>query len=178
VSRQQIEQPGKPPLAHLPRELIESTGFLLGLVGSAIKATWSRELERTGFSANHFRVLVLLDEGARETQGAIADALELDRSQLVGVLDDLEQSGLVERHRDPDDRRRHVVSLTAAGRSRLATFRALVKRVEGRFLAPLDARSRSALHDLLLRLASFHDPRCVIEEGRPRTTRAASTPRR
>ncbi len=151
-------------LARLPAELLRSTGFLLGLTGVEVKRTWTAELEGTGFSPYHFRVLVLLDEWARETQAAIADALELDRSQLVGLLDTLEELGLVSRHRDPDDRRRHVVSMTAAGKRQLGKFRALAERVENDFLAPLDERSRATLHGLLLRLAAAHDPRCLMED--------------
>jgi len=155
---------GDTQLVRLPRELLESTGFLLALVGGAVKERWSEEMERTGFNPYHFRVLVLLDEGAQDTQAAIADTLELDRSQLVGLLDGLESSGLIVRHRDLKDRRRHVVSLTPAGRRQLRKFRTIAERVEADFLDPLGDDERSALHDLLLRLAVFHDPRCILDQ--------------
>ena len=143
----------------MPAELLASPAFLLARLGMAIKARAFDEFEQTGFSPYHHSVLALLDEGARDTQSAIADALQLDRSQLVGLLDTLEEHGLVERRRDPGDRRRHVVSLTPAGREQLAAFRKIVERIEGEFLAPLDAGDRAALQTLLLRLASNYDPR-------------------
>src|SRR5689334_23983894 len=99
----------------LPRELIASTAFLLGRVGIAVKTYAMDEFEAEGFSPYHYSVLALLDEEPRETQATIADVLGVDRSQLVGLLDTLEKHELVERRRDPSDRRRHVVSLTTAG---------------------------------------------------------------
>lgn len=151
----------------LPKELISSTVFLLGKLGYTIKTDAMEEFERAGFNAYDFSVLALLDESARETQATIADTLGVDRSQLVGLLDGLEARALIERRRDPNDRRRQMVSLTAAGRRELARLRKTVRRIEDDFLAPLDADARAALHDLLLRVASHRDQRYVIPTAVP-----------
>jgi len=145
--------------AAIPEELRACTAFLLARVGTGIKAHAIEEFEREGFSMYQFSVLAVLSEGAKETQATIADALTLDRSQLVRVLDELEQAGLIERRRDQSDRRRHMVSLTPAGRKRLVKMRTIVTRIEDTFLAPLDAEARAALHDALLQIASNQDNR-------------------
>jgi DNA-binding MarR family transcriptional regulator len=148
----------------LPRELVASTVFLLGRVGYAIKMEAMAALEDAGFSPYDYGVLAVLDEGVRETQATVADALRLDRSRLVGLLDSLEERGLIERRRDSNDRRRHVVSLTADGRRQLAHLRKLVQRMEDELLDPLEPEARAALHELLLRLACRRDSRFVPPE--------------
>ncbi|MCW2975526.1 MAG: MarR family transcriptional regulator [Actinomycetia bacterium] len=114
-------------------------------------------LEGTGLSSYHYAILSLLNEESCETQGMIADALGLDRSHLVGVLDELEEQGLVQRRRDQNDRRRQLVRLTPAGKEALKGLRTIAKRVDDEFFEPLDAAERETLKELLARLAAHHD---------------------
>jgi DNA-binding MarR family transcriptional regulator len=148
-------------LPRLPEELISSTSFLLKRLGFAAKDRAMEAYERSGLHPYHHAVLAVLDEGSRETQGAIADALGYDRGQLVGLLDELEDRGLVERRRDPSDRRRHIVRLTPAGKRALAKLRELARSLEDDFLASLDEEERAQLHALVLRLAQQHLPHCA-----------------
>ena len=150
-----------PAAPRLPEELVASVTFLLKRLGFAAKERAMKAYEQTGLHPYHHAVLVAVGEGSHETQGAIADALGYDRGQLVGLLDELEERGLVERRRDPKDRRRHLVLLTAEGRRVLRQLRALARRIEDEFLAPLGDEERANLHALLLRLAEKHEPRCA-----------------
>jgi MarR family transcriptional regulator, lower aerobic nicotinate degradation pathway regulator len=149
----------QPTRACLPRELLASTLFLLGRLGFEAKGEAMEAFEAEGLTPYHYGVLALLGESQRQTQAEIAYALRIDRSQLVGLLDSLEERRLVERQRDPKDRRRHVVKLTAAGKDQLERLRKITERIEEEFLAPLSADERRALHELLLRVGCHRDSR-------------------
>jgi MarR family transcriptional regulator, lower aerobic nicotinate degradation pathway regulator len=155
----------KPPAARPPKELLSSPSFLLKRLGWAAKDRAMDAYEAAGFSPYHYAVLALLEEEPRETQATIADALGYDRSHLVGLLDELEERELIERRRDPADRRRHLVKLTPEGKRALNRLRTVAKRVDDEFLAPLDDDQRAALHELLSTLAGYHEPRFVPSRG-------------
>ena len=78
----------------------------------------------------------------------------------MALLDSLELRGFVERRRDPEDRRRHVVSITPVGKRELSRIRAAIKRLEDSYLAPLDEAKREQLHALLGEIAAQNDPSC------------------
>jgi DNA-binding MarR family transcriptional regulator len=148
------------PVQQVAKELVASSGFLLARLGLAFKGKAIERIEREGFEGHHYSVLAILGEGSRETQGTIAEALDVDPSRLVAVLDGLEERELIVRQRDPHDRRRHVVSITPAGRRQLQRLRAIAKELEEEFFGTLSSEERATFHALLGKLACAHDPRC------------------
>jgi MarR family transcriptional regulator, lower aerobic nicotinate degradation pathway regulator len=148
------------PVQRVAKELVASSGFLLARLGFAFKGRAIERIEQEGFEGHHYSVLAMLGEGSRETQGTIAEALDVDPSRLVAVLDGLEERELIVRQRDPQDRRRHVVSITPAGRRQLQRLRSIAKELEGEFFAAFSPEERATFHELLGKLACQHDPRC------------------
>ena len=138
---------------------MSSTAFLLAKVGMTVKMRMLDELEQIGCGMYEYGVLAVVGEGAQKTQAAIADALASTEASSFSVLDTLEEDGFVERKRDPNDRRRHAVSITADGKRRLVKLRSVVEEIERSFLEPLDEETRTALHETLLRVACNFDPR-------------------
>jgi DNA-binding MarR family transcriptional regulator len=142
------------------QELVDSSGFLLARLGATFKTQAVARMEEAGYDTYDYSVLAILAEGAREAQATIAGALGLDPGRLVALLDSLEQRGLVTRQRDPQDRRRHVVSITDIGQDEHQRLRQIIRQLEDDFFAPLDQDSRKRFHAALLQLAAYHDPSC------------------
>lgn len=92
------------------------------------------------------------------SQREIGDRLGLDASDVVGVLDVLEAAGMVERRRDPHDRRRHAVVLTERGKAAANRAAILQAQAEDRALADLDPDERRLLADLLTRATGRRAP--------------------
>lgn len=109
--------------------------------------TW---LTDTGFRPPCMSVLHCVVQTGPVSQRGISDRLDLDPSDLVGVLDILQRAGLVERRRDPEDRRRHAVIATDAGRAAEHSLRDVRARVLDTLLAHLDDDERTRLADLLV----------------------------
>src|SRR6058998_2881808 len=86
---------------------------------------------------HEFAVLHHLQQAGPLSQQELGSALRINPSNLVGLLDALEGDGLVVRPRDPADRRRHLVELTAEGQRRLAEAKRVVAAAELDLLAPL-----------------------------------------
>jgi DNA-binding MarR family transcriptional regulator len=98
-------------------------------------------------------VLALIHHEGPQSQQRLGELLRIDRTTMVTVIDELEQRGLVQRTRDPADRRRYAITLTPDGDKLMAgDLGRLDQRVNAAFLRPLSAAERRQLVELLRRL--------------------------
>jgi MarR family transcriptional regulator, lower aerobic nicotinate degradation pathway regulator len=109
-----------------------------------------------GLRPRHLIALTLLRDHGSGTQQALAAALQIDRTNLVGLLNELETDGLITRRRSREDRRRHIVELTDDGARRLAGAEAALAAAEDDLLSALDPQQREILYRLLQQATTGH----------------------
>jgi DNA-binding MarR family transcriptional regulator len=130
----------------------KQVGFLLARHGRIMNTRLRQALDSSGLSPRHAVLLCRLDESGPLSQQGLIDTLSIDASGLVAVLNDLEREGLAERRRDPADRRRHIVEITADGKRAVASIEVAVADVEREAFAGFSADELSQLHGLLSRI--------------------------
>jgi DNA-binding MarR family transcriptional regulator len=108
----------------------------------------------------HMIALKLLGERGPMTQHTVGVALSLDPSNVVGLLNELEERDLITRRRDPADRRRHIVELSAAGSGEAALTYDQLGLAEDDLFKALTADERATLHALLSRAVAGLAPAC------------------
>ncbi|MFF8772455.1 MarR family winged helix-turn-helix transcriptional regulator [Kitasatospora sp. NPDC015120] len=116
-----------------------------------------------GLSLWGYTVLMAIVDAPTRSQLALAQAVSVDKSKLVLVLDELEAAGLVARRPDPADRRARIVEATDTGRRVLDAARDDVRAIEENLLSDLEPSARQALHTALGRLVGT--PVTRIENG-------------
>jgi DNA-binding MarR family transcriptional regulator len=139
-----------------PERLRTLPSWLVGQVAHAADRLVAEALAEHGLRRHHYRVLVALAEDGEATQADLGRRLWLDRSDLHGVLAELDDAGLTTRVRDERDRRRNLVALTPAGERALAAADADVQRAQAALLDPLTDAERRALEAALTRLVEHH----------------------
>jgi len=118
-------------------------------------------LAALGLRPRHLVALTVLRDLGSPTQQALAEALRTDRTNLVGVLNELELDGMILRRRSSDDRRRHIVELTNEGARRLAQAESALAAAEDDVLGALDAEQRETLYSLLQQATTSHAADCA-----------------
>lgn len=131
----------------------ERIGQLLFVATQAAQALATEQLRPLGLSARGWGVLSTLAESGPLTQIELATALAIDRTAMVYLLDELEQSGLVERVRNPDDRRSFLIHLTGEGQGTQRKAATALAGAADTLLRPLDPEERGLLRTLLTRIA-------------------------
>ncbi len=128
-------------------------GPLLEYLVRRLRVASESEIDRVGLRPRHVLTLTLLRDFGERPQSELATLLRIDPTNLVGLLNELEGNGLIERRRSTQDRRKHTVVLTAAGRERLAEIEAVLRDVERDILGALSDDEHTTLYTLLLRAA-------------------------
>lgn len=132
----------------------EGVAFNLSSLGYAVSKRFHGILEPFDLHPREFAVLLAVGFQEGQTQQALADGLQIPRSRMVSIVDELEARGLLERRPNPADRRVRELYLTASGRK--ATDRALAEAVafERQVTEPLTTAERQQLLGFLERIGS------------------------
>jgi DNA-binding MarR family transcriptional regulator len=120
-----------------------------------------------GLRTRHVIALRLLSEQGPASQQGLTDSLSLDPSNVVALLNELEEQELITRRRDPADRRRHIVEVSSLGEEELALACSRLRLVEDQLFGTLTADERATLYDLLVRAVGLSSPPCDVAEEPP-----------
>ncbi len=138
-----------PSLPLISVEENSSTGPILLITQLSRLISRRSTPELLGQTLKEVAVLAYLREYQEPTQQQLTEGLCIDTNYCVMLLNDLEASGLVERRRDPTDRRRHIVTMTEQGRKALHQAEAAQQTLEDEILGALDSTERAELSHLM-----------------------------
>jgi DNA-binding MarR family transcriptional regulator len=136
----------------LQDQRVAGAGVLLAILGRTASDRLREALMRSDLRPRQFQALGLLSDDGPRAQQALGEAMGVDPSILVTLLNPLEQQGLLTRRRDPADRRRHIVAITRAGEARLREAHEAHEAAQDELLSALDPDQRARLEELLLEL--------------------------
>jgi DNA-binding MarR family transcriptional regulator len=142
---------------------VHRSGALLDHLARRMRLRAESVLAPFGLRPRHLVALTVIRGREGITQQLLSITLEMDGTNIVGLLNELEAEDLIERRRSPEDRRRHVVALTDAGAKRLAEAESALVEVEDEVLGALDDSQREVLHNLLLQAARGGDVSCPFD---------------
>ena len=136
----------------------QTTGTM-GLLSQLNRVVYRRATEDfLGIKLKQLIALEILAKNEGCLQQELGATLMVDSNNCVLLLNELDEHGFVERQRDPQDRRRHIVVITPAGVEALAKAEAKLEELEGEVLSNLDPNEREQLRGLLMRAMEGQDP--------------------
>lgn len=141
-----------------PPSVLNLNAYLMYATGKAARRRLTERLTAHGLRLWHLTVLALLADLGPRSKGDLAARLDMNQSDLVKIVNDLDKSGYVVCARDPADRRRIEVTLTSEGSSALAYLNAGISAVDDDLLAPLTEPERDQLGSLLRRVHAHLEP--------------------
>jgi DNA-binding MarR family transcriptional regulator len=160
----------EPDVATLTHRLAAITRRAIG--ERMANESWAHE---AGFRPGCVGVLRVVAAREPVSQREVSEALLLDPSDLVTLVDILEGAGLVERRRDPTDRRRYALEVTPRGQLAVVRLREINRETNEELLAPLDERERAQLAELIGRVVRHHTGDPDPAAGDPSPAEPSST---
>lgn len=138
---------------------------VVGIMRSAFGQRLAQEdwVHEAGIRPPTYAVLRTINAMQPASQKEVADRVGLYPSDLVAMVDQLEELGWVERSRDPSDRRRYQLTVTDEGQEIVDRFNVIAREVEDEVLEPLDADLRIALAKAADQLIENHLNRVPLE---------------
>ena len=133
-------------------EVASSVGFLLSKAYQRACAIYKEQFERYDLTPQQFGLLRFLWEEDGLTQIELSNRSQIDRTTIGGLIDRLEQAGLLKRLPHPDDRRAYRISLSATGKKMEAELTPLAEELHRKILAPLSAAEIETLTTILRKL--------------------------
>ncbi len=128
--------------------------FLLSQLGGQSSRLWTARLAGLGMEPREVMLFRFVAQSEGRSQRAVAAAIGLPDSRIVGIVDRLEQRGWIERRASAADRRTRALHVTAAGRRALEQIAAVSAEHEADLSRGLDGREAALLRDLLGRIAA------------------------
>ena len=135
-----------------PERLKGQLSRLVGMTAAQAQRLSGEALRAVGAHRDHFVVLAALAEFGPASQADLSGRARVYKSDLVSVLNDLEDGGWVRRDPDPADKRRNVITITDDGERRLDELDHVLGGVNEHIMTPLDPRERAQLFALLGRI--------------------------
>ena len=132
--------------------LEDRTGYLLAKAFFDTRDRVTAAIGSIDIEPKHFGTLSVLDDLGPSPQQRIAEQLGISGTMIVQMVDELEAKGLVERRRNPADRRSYALEMTAPGRAALKRARGAIAEVEGEIASTLGADGAEDLRSLLRRI--------------------------
>ncbi len=154
-----------------PPSLLAQPSYLASQVSKYGRRQLEVALARHDLQLAHDAILSALDDFGALSQQQLADALDLDKSRIVGWVDDLTGRHLVTRSQDPADRRRNVVALTDRGRRLVKKLGPIASQSQCGFLGALSPAEQRTLGTLLRRVLEANDARSLGPRTGPRQNR-------
>jgi DNA-binding MarR family transcriptional regulator len=128
---------------------VAGAGALLAVLGRVASERLRDALTDSALRPRQYQALALLRDDGPRAQQALGEAMGVDPSILVTLLNPLEDDGLLTRRRDRADRRRHIVAITEAGEARFQEAERTYEAAQDELLSALDSEQRAQLQSLL-----------------------------